>query len=653
MAGPILLLFMIKPILARRARADRRVSLIRGNEPRLFAFVDAVCEAVGAVKPSRIDIDCNVNASASFRRGFLSLMGRDLVLTIGMPLVAGLSMRQFAGILAHEFGHFTQAVSMRLTFIIHAINGWFSRIAYERDAWDEKLEDWQENADNLFVLICLVSRLLVWISRLLLRALMYVARAVSCAMLRQMEYDADRYEARLVGAEQFENTSDRMVLLTAAHHIVMADLAEAWKDHRLGDDLPGLIAAKIDEMPDNLRHAVREEAEKEKTGMFSTHPSNQARKKHLRKENAAGVFHDKGPALALFTNFERACKGITLTFYQGALGANFRRDQLISTDALKKRRQSIARVEAAAARYFYECLTLLRPLEVDPYSHDGKMPPKERLRNLRNAREALSKSAPIMQKSYERLIDAEDLAMNAQTAQLLAKHGIKFDKEELRVPEPTEKGARKVLGQAQKTKQSTTTDIRKMEDVFRLRLECALALLSIEQVARRITPAETLLKRSRSLLSTLSLIHAVGSELTQLRNGMPELRVLTYLYSMDVEDESLLRGLIRGIDERNEMVLELRRMLQEHTYPFEHADGTITVARYAIPHMPSRQDVSLLRDVVIDCLDKMGTLYKRCMGELALIAEKVEAAVGMEPQKKASAQKQASAAGPSPGASSR
>ncbi len=40
-----------------------------------------------------------------------SLWGNDLVLTIGLPLVAGLSAKEFAGILAHEFGHFTQGLA--------------------------------------------------------------------------------------------------------------------------------------------------------------------------------------------------------------------------------------------------------------------------------------------------------------------------------------------------------------------------------------------------------------------------------------------------------------------------------------------------------------------------------------------------------------
>lgn len=629
-AGPILLLFMIKPIFARCVRRESRVSLVRDNEPRLFDFVDAVCEAVGAVKPKRIDIACNVNASASFRRGLLSLVGSDLVLTIGMPLVAGLTVKQFAGVLAHEFGHFTQALAMRLTFIIDRINMWFARVVYERDSWDEKLVDWQRNSEGWVGIIASVSRLVVWMSRLTLWLLMHVAHAISCAMSRQMEFDADRYQARLTGADNFEKTFDRIVALSAAHSLVMGDLADAWKDRRLGDDLPGLIAAKVDEMPRELREAVKTLADERKTAVFSTHPTDRARKKRVRKENAVGVLRATGPASALFMNFESACKGITQIFYQRALGSHFRRDQLVSTDALKKRRRYIAAAEAAAARYFRECLTLLRPLEVDPYSKEGERPTAERVGKLRQAREAVAKSAPVMKKIYKRLIDAEDAGMNAQTARVLASEGVKFKAGDFGIEEPTVACARKAAEAARRTKESAAEDIQKIERVFRLRLECALALLKVPEFARRLTRADALFQRSRKLLSALSVVHGVGGELTQLRNGLPELRALTVLAFQNVENELLVRRLVRGIDERNEMLLDLRRMLQEQPYPFEHADGSVTMAQYAMPEMPSRQDISALHDLVVDCLDNMNTLYVRCMGELALIAEKVEAAVGLK-----------------------
>ena len=83
-------------------------------------------------------MDCLVNASAGFGRD-AGLFGQNLVLTIGLPLVAGLTARQFAGVLAHEFGHFSQGAGMRLSYVVRSVNAWFARVVFERDGWDESL----------------------------------------------------------------------------------------------------------------------------------------------------------------------------------------------------------------------------------------------------------------------------------------------------------------------------------------------------------------------------------------------------------------------------------------------------------------------------------------------------------------------------------
>ena len=100
-------------------------------------------------------MDCAVNASAGFMHGPFSVFRRDLVLTIGLPLVAGLSAREFAGVLAHEFGHFAQGGGLRLTGIVRGVNAWFGRVVYERDEWDVKLERWARDRTRGWASSCL------------------------------------------------------------------------------------------------------------------------------------------------------------------------------------------------------------------------------------------------------------------------------------------------------------------------------------------------------------------------------------------------------------------------------------------------------------------------------------------------------------------
>src|SRR4029450_10901664 len=101
-----------------------KYSLTPQSDPVLFAFIARVCEQVKAPLPSRVDVDCRINASAHFRRGLWSLHSNDLVLTIGLPLVAGLTMEEFAGVLAHEFGHFAQGAGMRVTDVGRERGNW-------------------------------------------------------------------------------------------------------------------------------------------------------------------------------------------------------------------------------------------------------------------------------------------------------------------------------------------------------------------------------------------------------------------------------------------------------------------------------------------------------------------------------------------------
>ncbi|MDB4986822.1 MAG: hypothetical protein JWN04_2000, partial [Myxococcaceae bacterium] len=166
--GGTLLLFMIKPLFARRPPEPERVSVTRAEQPELFALVERLCALIGAPTPGRIDVDCAVNASASFRSGLGSMLSGDLVLTIGLPLVSGLSLRQLTGVLAHEFGHFAQGSGMRVSYVIRSVNAWFANVVYGRDQWDERLLSGARNSDIRLALVFHLARFRVFCTRLLL-----------------------------------------------------------------------------------------------------------------------------------------------------------------------------------------------------------------------------------------------------------------------------------------------------------------------------------------------------------------------------------------------------------------------------------------------------------------------------------------------------
>src|ERR1051326_2432550 len=115
--GCVVVFFMVKPYFAGEPERPPKYSVTPQSDPALLAFIARICDLVKAPRPCRVDVDCQVNASASFASGFKSLGKNEVVLTIGLPLAAGLTLQEFAGVLAHELGHFSQRAGMRLTYI--------------------------------------------------------------------------------------------------------------------------------------------------------------------------------------------------------------------------------------------------------------------------------------------------------------------------------------------------------------------------------------------------------------------------------------------------------------------------------------------------------------------------------------------------------
>jgi Zn-dependent protease with chaperone function len=279
-------------------------------------------------------LDCQVNASAGFGSLLGAVTGQNLVLTIGLPLIAGLKVEQLAGVIAHELGHFSQGTGMRLSYFVRSINGWFARVVYERDNWDETLVQWSEESDRL-ALVFLLARFCVWLTRWLLWVLMLIGHAISCFLLRHMEYDADRKMAQVVGSETFQATAQQIAIMSVAEGICFDLAAHSWhKNQRLPDDLSALLRSLAENLPPQVRQQLEKSLRQTKTGLFDTHPSEGERRANARRENAPGIFHLDRPATELISDFVKLSRAITLDFYRLVFGKRVRLGNLVPSSIL-------------------------------------------------------------------------------------------------------------------------------------------------------------------------------------------------------------------------------------------------------------------------------------------------------------------------------
>lgn len=593
--GAILVLFMFKPLLSRPAKRRKPRSLSRDEEPLLFAFVERICQAVGAPRPRRIDIDGEVNASASFRSGLFSMLGNDLVLTIGMPLVAGLTLRQFAGVLAHEFGHFSQGLGMRLTYIIRSISHWFTRVVYERDHWYERLVEWAEGVDMRIGWIFYLARLFVWMTRKILWVLMMAGHLVSAYMLRQMEFDADRYEARLAGCDAFAATARQLAALGIATQVSHSDLESFYREGRLGDNLPQLIVHHVKKFTPKQFSKIDKLVFESKTNLLDSHPCDSERVANAKREATDGIFQLKAPASVLFENFDKLCRQSTWGFYKEIFGKALKKDQLHPMDELLERQGRETAAYEALQRYFQATYRYDRGLQLpawhlDTNKTDGDNDDDVVVDQLKSLRKVTVNKAP----AYRELCE-------------------KFD--ELKA---SERGG---LG----------SEMVPFEEKAGQRLFTALSMLQTAVAAEKLSDVNALATECNNLLPVLKVVNSQVTQCQALLMSNGKLAAQLNRLASGEQDESFIRRVQQQLQEVHGFVVGLRNSLLSLKYPFDHAQAGISVGEFAVSDVPDPNNPGEVYHAGDSLVGALHMLSARITGRLCSIAEDVEQALGMEP----------------------
>lgn len=152
------------------------------DAPRLFELLRKLAKRTGAPRPDRVLLDGELNAAVvqQPRLGLLGWHRNDLIL--GLPLMMGLTTKQFAAVLAHEFGHLQGAHGKLGAWVYRTRRSWVM-LAQSRQSvrWGGNIAD----AVLAFFFRHFFPR--------------FNARAF--VLSRQQEVEADRVAHALVGAQ--------------------------------------------------------------------------------------------------------------------------------------------------------------------------------------------------------------------------------------------------------------------------------------------------------------------------------------------------------------------------------------------------------------------------------------------------------------------
>lgn len=630
-AGVTAVLFMLKPLFSRAPKADRPTSLSRDDEPILFQFVDKLCDTVHAPRPKRIDVDCQVNASAGFHRGWFSmLLGNDLVLTVGLPLITGMTARQFGGILAHEFGHFAQGGGMRLSYIIRTVSHWFTRVVYERDSWDVNLERWSKENDIRIGVIFYLARGCVWLTRRILWVLMMVGHGVSGLLLRQMEFDADRHEVRFSGSDQIEPTTRRLHELMVAHNMAFSDVSLAYREGRLADDLIRLVALNADELPEDVESRIDKQISDGKTGWLDTHPCDRERIASGLKDGADGVFHLDVPATDLFVDFEGVSRLATVNMYRAMLGEEFREDGLQPTEDIVVAREAQKKASQALGSFTQNGWTPLQEFPVPfvelPKSDSSGSEPDD----FRNLRDDLFVSIDAQKQAVERIEKAD------QELSECVRAGLLLDAE-FQIPATT--FSRNLSTKAMVTEETKSInhswsvaeeDYNHVQDVIQQRLWMAIGLLNQPSVQLEIPEASAWVADcNERLLPALQKLMALRTNVMNFRSDSERFLVCLQLLENGNQSEGLYRETRKSMGEVPGEIRQLLKSFGSTPYPFEHLDREMTIAKYLCSKVPDAESPGDIYSAITSITGNYFELYQRILGRLCQMACAVEEHFGL------------------------
>jgi Zn-dependent protease with chaperone function len=627
-AGGILILFMIKPLFAGKPKQAEPRKLLPESEPLLFEFIRRLCRTVGAPMPAEIHVDSDVNASASFRRGALSLFTGDLVLTIGLPLAAGFSLRQLAGVLAHEFGHFAQRAGMRTTYVIRSVNVWFMRVVYERDAWDEQLVAWSSEVDIRIGVVFYVARFFVWLTRKILWVLMMVGHVISCFMLREMEYDADRHEAWFAGSGTFESTARRLMELSVAQQLAKRDLGTFWNEGRLPDDLPGLGLQNTIQYRDEIAKFVREHIDESKTGWFDTHPCDADRIARAHAEQADGIFHLDLPATVLFTNFKALCQVASLDLYRELLGRKFKKESVRPIEELVARKKKERVGGEALKRYFQGRLSPLRPLPLSLTIPALSSSPVELLTALR---QRMLAELPVYEKQFKAYDEIDTHILNTHRATALMKAKVRISAKEFKLPQASTDAARRAREQGALQQQGMAAQLQSFEAAATERLLISLKLIRDPLFAVRVGTSDELTTEVDRIMPAARKLGLLMPALTELRNENAALASLVEPLQANQGNEVLIGTIRTQMGRVKKQLRQVQGDLGEEPYPFDHAGGPTTLRKQVLPRLPGQDDLGATFEAAGETINGLYDLYFRCLARLAWIAEQVETAIGLKP----------------------
>lgn len=635
----LILFFLLRPFIPRSQSFKKEIELLPSQEPHLFQFVQQICTALGAPTPLKIFVSMDINAGARFAGRISDVWKGRLELVLGLPLIGGLDLGQFAGVLAHELGHFRQGLGMRLVHVIRAHNHKFLQDSESENpnyragprlskslGW-KGLRLWTQPL-LLFKLNVLIH---VFMVKQFQKAYARLGQTLTGILLQQMEFEADKTAIRLVGGETFASMVLEAKVLEASWVLANRSLSLALREGRLADDLPALVTAHTRVFIPEIRKKMERNLLSEKAPWYDTHPSLADRVRGARISLVRGMFHAKGKAQNLFHDFDALSKKATCDFYRQDFGDEFNPSRLVSTQSLISDQSEIQIGEAALSGYFLGLLSNLRPLWVDANDFCPAATFDQLKLEIIKARKIVSQEFFKAKVLHEKYSSIDQKILEVSQGEALLRASFMIEPADFQLTQNSISSALLTFSTLQGEQRLIGQELQLFETAMKARLTAMASLSILPEVRMLLSETE---KEQQVFTSALPCLLALKNIYTTIM-----------LIRQKVHAFVILLENFEGNERSTDLQMELRKMtvtLQHHlhqvrertkdiSYPFHDADFPVSLSDYLVKKLPSEKDYLENCEVAEETLGLYFALYFRILGQWAMLAGRVEGALELGP----------------------
>jgi Zn-dependent protease with chaperone function len=619
--GLILLLFMFKSFFSNWRVIEFATPISHLEHPEIFRFLGQLCREMNAPIPSRVDVSLSINASAGFRAGFGSFFGNDIMLSFGLPLVAGMNCREFAAVLAHELGHFTQRSAMRCDFLVRTIHGWLFRAVFEPDELDESLEE-AGNAGAFGLLLSIFARMAIAFTRALMWLLLVLSHALVSFLSRQMEFHADACAAAVTGGDGFVAMLNKLRILNTSAARAAIELK-----HRVApkypDDFSTYIALQAAQCSAELQGKVHAAAAGEKTRWFRSHPSDAERAERATLSGYRGIIHDLRPATILFQNFQELSRTLTLASYLiRRRGRPVPSDQLLHVEpATPEQVPDTIKEEAAIHSYFGGLGSFLSPVLAGGPVRIIVGSATDKLEQIRQAKVLLGQQA--LQPLTQQLLQLDARMLQALEMNAVATAGLPLNPQLLSTLQTEEPAV--LLRSVEAQQEELGVSLEPFRQAARLRLMTALNLLPTPSVAAAFPQFQQTQEEVRDLLHVAATLGAAFPYLHQLRKEYSGLQTLLGVREQNgVLEPAAHTALADSVQRVNGLLSQIRTKLGATGLPLLRVGSPISIADYARSKEFDSDPARMAQLEAQSHLQKLFAVYYEVLGRLVALALRVE-----------------------------